>query len=684
MMMNQNAIRKNPWLYCAGLLFLGCSADVPYSGAAQGAGQDIVGEIGGGAQGDAPGTESALADSAAVGGASLAKPFAQSLRLSGMTARRDRKNGRVQIGLQVDAYEAQRLRDENGGKLGVSLVFPGSSGATGKGLVPDLEVDFTEVEGSGAAEKSNGVRSLLGFLPLNLQDWVAMIVEFNQLKERELVDFSPGGHEVVGRKKVDKIDLWGFLFGKTIDISALTRLRGLKALGANNTKVLPERSLMIRDLAVIEDDARTMNPCEAATKNDALKAWTFGRLMSEMAKGSGLSPSAFVEDWLDHWRAEQLLTDTETDSIILDAISDVAGDVVKTRVIDPWRARSGGGELDLRIAPFRLQAIFYRPDLANSSPYGDPAEKNGGELRFVFGVMDVRDANGDGDALDSGDSCNRMEAAAIFEYSVPLSGCTDIKNWANRFIELSEFAPAQAAFRDRLEGLTQEVVMHGSAPGKGNQNALNQLRTNEISLSGVWQFREFVIPEQGGALQQTTVKQNPREHVSFTATEMTPQPIDINASDIFLAQLKENLDDILNGNYQVPEVNDAGQPVLGGSSSYELNNAWTHEALQDNATPELLQGRFNFSVNTCSGCHTQETDTRFYHVTPSGPGTRAAFSTFLTKSGHQHTDVHGIKHEFDETASRRQALYNLANQVCLLDGGLFPFQLAHFPVRSVH
>lgn len=684
MKVNQNAIRKNSWLCCAGLLFLGCSADAPYSGAAQGAGQDIVGDIEGAAPGGTPGGLPKIGDSAAVGGASLAKPFARSLRLSGMTAQRDRKSGKVKIGLEVDAYEAQRLRDENGGKLGISLRFPGSSGAAEKGSVPDLEVDF-EDSGTGVLPgKSSGVRSLLGFLPLNLQDWVAMIVEFNQLKERELVEFSPGGHEVAGRKQVDKIDLWGFLFGKPIDIFALTRLRGLKALGANSTKVVPERSLMIRDLAVIEDDARTMNPCENAAKNNGLKAWTFGHLMTEMAKGSGMSPSAFAEDWLNHWRAEQIVTDTETDSIILDAVSDVAGEEVKSRIIDPWRARSGGGDLDLRIAPFRLQAIFYRPDLANSSPYGDPSEKNGGELRFVFGAMDVQDIDGDGDALDSGDRCDSMEAAVIFEYSVPLSSCTDIKKWANRFIELSEFAPEQGAFRDRLAGLTQEVVTHGAAPQRGNQNALNQLRTNEIALSGIWQFREFVIPEQGGALKQTTVKQNPREHVAFTATETTPQPITLQGSDIFLAQLNENLEDILNGNYQVPEINDAGQPVLGGSSSYGLNGAWRHSSITSESPADLVQGRFNFSVNTCSGCHTEETSTTFYHVRPADPGSAPSLSTFLTKSAHLTTDILGIKREFDEIASRRQALYNLANQVCLLDGGLFPFQLAHFPVRSVH
>jgi hypothetical protein len=367
---------------------------------------------------------------------------------------------------------------------------------------------------------------------------------------------------------------------------------------------------------------------------------------------------------------------------VLDGVRNNALAAVDNLIINPWRARSGGGALDLRIAPFRLEAILYRPDLAKSSPY--PGSKNSaGELRFVFGLVEARDGNSDGDALDPADTCQPHEMAVIFEYGVPLADCQDIKDWANKWVNLSTLLPGTPAFGAALEALTEVVVKQGAAPGKPNQNALNQLRTNEIDLTGIWQFREFVLRAGGGPLIQTTVKNNPREHQApFTAVPgTTPAPIDLNGTPPFLAEVISKLPVILAGAYVVPEVTGGGAPFLGGASSYNFPTFWDHPGL---STPAELTARFKVSLNTCSGCHTGETNTFFYHVRPGGPGSPPTLSNFLTMNPLVVTDNRGINHTFSEMDHRKQALSDLANQSCSFRGGIPPFQLLRLPMASVH
>jgi hypothetical protein len=479
------------------------------------------------------------------------------------------------------------------------------------------------------------------------------------------------------------IDLDALIAGKAIRLPRLAEIGPLKVLGGalgGGAPINPQKSLIITALPVVEDPARTMNPCRAAAANTPLKKWTFGHLMTEMAQGSGLTPSAFVERWLGHFRTQQIVRATGS-LTVLDATSAAAAGNVDDLIINPWRARSGGGALDLAIAPFRLLAILYRPDLARSSPYAGSSGNNAGELRFVFGLMEARDANGDGDALDPGDTCQQHEMSAIFEYGVPITSCTGIKDWANEFVALTGLLQGTPAYGAALESLTERVVRFGAAPTKPNQNALNQLRTNEIALSGIWQMREFNLTVGGGPLFQATVKNNPREHQApFTSVPgVTPAPIDLNGTDAFRNELLANLPQILAGTYAVPEIA-AGAPFLGGATSYNFGTFWDHPAL---ATASELEGRFKFSLNTCSGCHTGETSTAFYHIRPTPPGAPAGLSSFLTVNPFTVTDNRGISHTFSEMDNRKQALSSLANQICRFRG-LPPFQILRDPLNSVH
>ena len=128
----------------------------------------------------------------------------------------------------------------------------------------------------------------------------------------------------------------------------------------------PRRELVLIDLDVVEDPARTLPG----------GAWSFARLIRNMAGTH--DPSEFVMRWLKTWRAEQLVNGYLVP----------ARPPIDIQVIGPWRVRSGCSvtdetcKLDLARSPFRLSAIVYRPNL-RSLP-----DHKGGEGRFVFGVAD--------------------------------------------------------------------------------------------------------------------------------------------------------------------------------------------------------------------------------------------------------------------------------------------------------
>jgi hypothetical protein len=349
-------------------------------------------------------------------------------------------------------------------------------------------------------------------------------------------------------------------------------------------------------------------------------------------------------------------------------------------IINPWRQRSGGGALNLSIAPFRLLAIVNRPDLAQSN-YGSPSN-NGGELRFVFGLMEARDQNLDGDALDVGvDTCQVTEMAVIFEYEVPLQSCQAIKDWANEWVGLSALLVGDPLSNSTLETLTESVVTHGAAPSKPNQNALNQLRTNEIDLSNFWAFREFHIKAGSGPLQQALTVNNPREHQSAaSATALTPLPIDLNGTPLLLSEIQGNLASILGNTYSVPQFS-SGLPFQGGASNYQFNTVWDHPGL---TTAAEIEARFKFSLGTCSACHTGETDTVFYHIRPAAPGVVPTLSSFLNSSPFNVVDVRGIPRQFNEMDNRKQALASLANQTCRIFGGIPPFHITRQQLRMAH
>lgn len=430
---------------------------------------------------------------------------------------------------------------------------------------------------------------------------------------------------------------------------------GLVALGACPIQPLStlarwQESLMITDPAIVRDPKRTNDSCDPGADNPD-GVWTFKHLMAEMAIGSGLSTHDFVLSWLKNW-----LTDVTVNGDVLPARTQMFDQVIR-----PWATKSGAaatlsskgvltikGMLNLDIAPFRLSAIVNRIDLGATAKgpggYGGGTTSQpttAGEMRFIFGPQNL-------------DNCSQLTFSVIFEYGAPFAGCTAVKGWATNWTRLND--PAFAArfslpWRAHLTKLTESVVVHGAAPTKGNQNAINQVRTNEVALNFPWEFREFTLSKEdpitdidtptSGPLRPHTVALTPDDSnydassdpriddfVLFTPTSAGPGAV-LSSVPSAVGSTPGALGPVLtncSATYEVPHQFN-GENFRGGDAFTASPTHWNVAAVNPGNLREVC-AREQFSLNTCNGCHFSDTQTSFLQVNPTTmPATLANFLT---------------------------------------------------------
>ncbi|NVJ20340.1 MULTISPECIES: hypothetical protein [Myxococcus] len=405
-----------------------------------------------------------------------------------------------------------------------------------------------------------------------------------------------------------------------------------------------EKSLLITAEEVVADPFRTWNACtQWGTPGGA---WTFAHLMRQMAANSSMSPEQFTLRWLETWLNEQVINGDKV----------AARTFIFPRVIQPWATASGAsatlvtdatgrmrvvlsGALDLDMAPLALRAIVNRTDMGRTtkgkSGYGGTTTAepvDAGELRFVFAVQ-----------MGLGETwCSESEFTVIIEYGVPINGCGPVVAWARNWLDLSTFASFDYNYLNALEKLTRRVVTANAAPKKGNRSALNQLRTNEVSLQpryGGWELREFTLSVEkpasnsdtpaNGPLRPHTVAQSPDDDVYDSNSSLE---VDDYVRNVVLPTVPFGSGPApgqCTSNYTVP-YRYLGQDFRGGNSLVPPD-FWRAVSINPADTREVC-ARHDFSLNTCQGCHSKDTATSFTHVKPTG-GIPAALSRFLTGGG---------------------------------------------------
>jgi hypothetical protein len=339
-------------------------------------------------------------------------------------------------------------------------------------------------------------------------------------------------------------------------------------------RVNTARELMIKNVSVVDDPVRTT--FTAGSMDPRNGVWTFKHLVENMAATPADAP-AMVEALLSSVVANQTINGFT-----------VAGRPgMRSLILDRW-PRTPQGTLDLARAPLRLQAIVNRFDLRNLA-HGDA-----GEGRFVFAF------ESDGFPL---------QATLIFEYKLPAASDADVLGWASSFHSLGALAFGED-YNAALQVITERFVGRGARPGHPNDNAINAVRTNELSLgaNGIWELREFHLSATSGQLEPATVDLTPDRGFDNTAT--------------LASYINANEAAIIAETHTVPSVFQ-GQPFEAGAVFNDLST-W----FAPGVNPEA---RHHFALNTCNGCHSSdETGTPFLQVSPRFPGSEATLSGFLT------------------------------------------------------
>ena len=404
----------------------------------------------------------------------------------------------------------------------------------------------------------------------------------------------------------------------------------------------PEKTLLIRDLSVVEDPSRTFDPCSGIGTPGGI--WTFRHVMEQMAnqQETGISAAEFTRRWLQQWKFNLSIN-----FHILPARSDII-----QKVIEPWELNSGGpGQpLDLDEAPFKLVAIVNRVDLRENLSYGSGSA---GEARLVFGVTDR-----------SGGGCLMMPFAVIFEYGIQKDNCLELQQWAAQWYDLNNLVLGSPAYNAALEDITEQFVAAGADPAKlPNKSALNQIRTNENALAPLWELREFRIQGPG---------HYDSGHLRSVAVAMTPD-LSFNQTSTLADFINQNEAAVLSGTYDVPLSLPAGAPFLGAGAPTPFGMIW--DGAPGCSSVSNPEARHLFSLTTCSGCHAGETGTFFLHIDPMQ--SPAGLSGFLT--GTTILDpCTNLPRDFADLDRRSIDLENLVNSPA------FPPCLSFMPLRQPH
>jgi len=463
----------------------------------------------------------------------------------------------------------------------------------------------------------------------------------------------------------------------------------LPILTPNGITLIPDHSLMVEAIPVVEDPNLTWDPCLALNGgNGGTKtgAWTFNELMLAVAGTTDSNPQP----------AEQILT-----NIIADFAQDVKIGSTFTafhrhlgrEFFNSWPVDqndlgqcsnpfNSGQCLSLLNAPVHLNAIVNRVDIGQNG-----SSDNAGQLRFVFGVtMDplnddphhdfCEGSNGSGD----GDQSFNI----ILEYNVPPSSYT-AQSWAQAWLNLSNLCPEPAGFttqcaqqgippnppfNSQLNQIVQNVVALGAGgPNVPNGSALFDIRTNETELDGAgatWELRQFLFAQSSGSgvlLVQTGLSQTPDLSFDFGGPPGSPfckrslqTPACSTSPGTVESLVQNNQSQIEDGTFNAGS--DQAASALNFTVDWDSSPSMSADGLLYTprvifaASPQVFNpltrapDAFGGIDGTCNGCHGAETQTAFRHVvnrkatgTGDAPSALSAFLVGCTNNSPPLTSV---------------------------------------------
>lgn len=438
-----------------------------------------------------------------------------------------------------------------------------------------------------------------------------------------------------------------------------------------------QQSLLITDLRVVEDPARTYNVVEET--GNPIGAWTFGALMKNMAGGFSTPPTLQEEQKVKEFLKKWVLS--LANSYQVNGITAYQRDqgYFHNFIIKPWLSKTYGflymnntvnqtnweqywddaNVHDLLInAPFKLTAIVNRMDLRGSGAYGNDLN-NAGETRFVYSLVCLYDNYcnlGPGmppfhqnTSFVSSAFIDWQGMNVILEYgNIETDKCA-IKQRALDWISLSSYdldhEHQLQTYLNSLQELTNTVTLKNASPNRPNGSAINQVRSNEKLLSKIftdnepgwkranWQLRQFEV-EEDGWLVNAPVSNVPFEHTNFAVNNKAfTQPT--NSTEIidwiYGINQAPNFHKLRHGNHALPDnLTEPVAEIKDELAHYYGIDFW-HEDFPDNvydtdeSSLSAKEIRRQLSLNSCMGCHGGETKTPFTMIRPLGYGQEANY-----------------------------------------------------------
>lgn len=492
---------------------------------------------------------------------------------------------------------------------------------------------------------------------LKKEDLTSLLAEINATESRinlrgYVTHFNGHSGQIIQAADIVPFDLTKFQNNDEVEVSALL----IDADECSN-EINPEKSLFITDLSVVEDQTRTYNV--ATGVGNVAGVWTFGTLIANMENGqhtSGLK--GFLKDWIKQWTTSQ----TVNGQVI------VAREQVVEHLIAPWlRKAQNNPNLTVtssnwetiwnssattatalkQTAPFKLTAIVNRMDLRGNSAYTQSVG-NSGETRFIFTLINPytgqipinsdQPLNAQGDGVGLGDW---RGLNVILEYGNVQSSKCDMLALAQSWLDLSDNAysfgnaATNNAYKNALQQITNYVTAANSNTGKINGSAINRIRTNEKLFSNRdatisdahlawarmdWEFRQFELDPASHAFKMVPLTNNPPvvANAALNIDEDFSGTSQVVVNENLLAWIYGgNKLKVRHGNYNMPSYLLSGSALVTNEGAHYFDfdeENWMAASNSNDASAEAKEIRQQFSLNTCIGCHTGETKTRFTHI----------------------------------------------------------------------
>lgn len=443
-------------------------------------------------------------------------------------------------------------------------------------------------------------------------------------------------------------------------------------IGGYMLTVAPDHELMIINPAVVEDtengSGRTYDTCLSnlgKNPGNPTGAWTFQTLWMAAINTTDVHVAQLaLRSFLANWQNNQMVNGLTVALRPGMGSLGVSPGLLGNWPIDDSHGMCNGMHCPSLQAPVRLNAIVNRIDLA-----AQPNQTQAGELRFVFGVTS---------GIQAGDTCSTQGPPLnspppfniIFEYHVPSQYTAT--SWASQWnlLPQGDFGYCQTCYVPQLQSLiTNNVVKNNSCSTNINaKSCLFHIRTNEVLLTGtpaIWEEREFTLNYvQGGpnTISEVAVDQTPDNTFNFGGGPCLRQyfppngePPCNNYSNATADYINTYGDQIYTGKGITPLIpqqvysppDGMNIPFQGGSSLNAFQSGtflsasyWntclvghdtycTQHILVDSMHTHGFAARRYLSLNTCNGCHGEETTTNFFQVFNRLPTYSSNLSNFL-------------------------------------------------------